>query len=321
MTAKEIQKRNEKAQQLRVLQTDDGSFYVESAEQKIMYRVIFTDTDQSCVCGDFTRNSKNDPGFKCKHLLAVISAVQSGSVENAAFIEKQKPRLDERFITTIQGREFVLYAGLLDMAHMKGIRRISVEAMQYPTKENGMEAICKASVESKLGEEFVEWGDASPGNVNKMIASHILRMAATRAKARALRDYVNIGITCIEEIGNLDDVLPKTGFQKPSRKKAPVKAQPAKKEAPAAQNNNPPVSVKSDDQKTQKAAPEEATTPQDAPVLMSDAQKRAILNLSRRRGISVESLEQMVQDTYHVNLDNLTTADASAFIRQLQQAA
>ena len=32
MTAKEIQKRNQKAETLRVLQTDDGQFFVESGE-------------------------------------------------------------------------------------------------------------------------------------------------------------------------------------------------------------------------------------------------------------------------------------------------
>jgi len=54
---------------------------------------------------------------------------------------------------------------------------------------------------------------------------------------------------------------------------------------------------------------------------MSEAQKRAIYNLSRRRGISVEQLEQMVADAYACDLETLTSGDASAFIRQLQQAA
>jgi hypothetical protein len=54
---------------------------------------------------------------------------------------------------------------------------------------------------------------------------------------------------------------------------------------------------------------------------MSEAQKRAIYNLSRRRGISVEDLEQMSVDAYGVAVENLTSKDASAFIRNLQQAA
>ena len=54
---------------------------------------------------------------------------------------------------------------------------------------------------------------------------------------------------------------------------------------------------------------------------MSEAQKRAIYNLSRRRGVSVENLEEMSLEAYGVAVENLTSKDASAFIRNLQQAA
>ena len=54
---------------------------------------------------------------------------------------------------------------------------------------------------------------------------------------------------------------------------------------------------------------------------MSPAQKRAIYNLSRRRGISVEELEKMALDAYGVELESLNSKDASGFIRNLQQAA
>ena len=122
-----------------------------------------------------------------------------------------QPVLDERFIMTIKGKEFVLYSGLLDLAHQKGLKGIIVEAVQFPTKANGMEGICKAVVESKDGEEYIEIGDANPKNVRPLIAAHVLRMAATRAKARALRDYTNIGMTCLEELGDLDDVIGNDG--------------------------------------------------------------------------------------------------------------
>ena len=118
-----------------------------------------------------------------------------------------RPRLDERFIMNLKGKDFVLYAGLLDLAHQRGLQNMMVEAIQYPTKENGLEAICKATVESKSGEVFVELGDANPKNCNQMIVNHILRMAATRAKARALRDFTNVGITCLEELAGPEDVF------------------------------------------------------------------------------------------------------------------
>ena len=54
---------------------------------------------------------------------------------------------------------------------------------------------------------------------------------------------------------------------------------------------------------------------------MSSAQKSAIFNLSRRRGISVEELGKMSQENYGVPLENLTAANASTFIRTLQQSA
>jgi hypothetical protein len=54
---------------------------------------------------------------------------------------------------------------------------------------------------------------------------------------------------------------------------------------------------------------------------MSEAQKRAIFNLSRRRGISVEELGRMAFEAYGLELEHLSSKDASSFIRNLQQAA
>ena len=116
---------------------------------------------------------------------------------------QSKPKLDERFIMNIKDKEFVQYAGLLDLAHQHGLIKLEVEHLQFPNQENNHTAICRAVATSNTGAVFSDIADADPKNVNKMIAPHILRMASTRAKARALRDMCNIGITCMEELGSL----------------------------------------------------------------------------------------------------------------------
>ena len=60
-------------------------------------------------------------------------------------------------------------------------------------------AVFKATVTTDKG-VFEEWGDCTPYNVSKNIKPHFIRVAATRAKARALRDAVNVGFTCFEEM-------------------------------------------------------------------------------------------------------------------------
>jgi hypothetical protein len=337
MTAKELQKRGAKAELLRVLQTEDGSFYAESAEGKILYRVIADDQETSCTCADFTRNSKKDPDFQCKHILSVLNCVPTGEVESVQYLERKKPKLDERWIIEIEGNQFVKYAGLLDLGHQKGISQIEVEPLQLPTKENGNSAICKATVISKSGESFTDIGDANPQNCSSKVAKHLLRLASTRAIARSLRTFTNIGYTCLEELADLNDVIgsgSKTGSKPKAKKsvsKKPKAAKSAQSKSKSTQsksnakttsknnqietddtgnsNGNEPVNGRS---KTQAAGKQPA---------MSEAQKRAIYNLSRRRGISVEDLEQMSVDAYGLSVENLTSKDASAFIRNLQQAA
>jgi hypothetical protein len=321
MTAKEIQKRNVKANQLKVMQSEDGQYFVESSKGKILYNVTMTGGNKSCTCGDYAKNHKKDPAFKCKHILAVENSVTDAAP--VKFLEKNTPKLKDGFIKNIKGKDFVLYAGVLDLANQRGLLKLEVELLQYPTKDNGNEAICRAIAESANGGVFSDIGDANPGNCTPMIAKHLIRMASTRAKGRCLRDMCNIGIACLEELSDLDDVIGSGTAKKTIRKPATpkTKAKPvAKKKSQAPEN--PPVKKgkvkKSSEKITSKEKKTETKT--DAP-LMSEAQKRAIYNLSRRRGISVEDLENVVIEDYGTQLENLSSSDASAFIRQLQQAA
>lgn len=121
--------------------------------------------------------------------------------------------INEKFIINLQGKSFVTYEGLLDLAHQKNLKSIHVELVQAPSKENNMTAICKATVVTDKG-TFIDYGDASPSSVNSKIQPHIIRMASTRAKARALRDLTNVGMTAIEEINlEAEDEIMKNPFE------------------------------------------------------------------------------------------------------------
>lgn len=114
-------------------------------------------------------------------------------------------KIDEKFIVNLKGKDFVLYEGLLDLAHQKGLISIDVELLQIPNESNGNTAIVEAIAKTEKA-TFSDIGDASPLSVNSMIKPHIIRMASTRAKARALRDLTNIGMTALEEI--MEDDIP-----------------------------------------------------------------------------------------------------------------
>jgi hypothetical protein len=329
MTAKEIQKRNVKANQLKVMLSDQGKYFVESSKGKILYNVVFDGDVHGCTCGDYARNAKKDPEFKCKHIFAVENSVTDEDMESTKFLEKNMPKLKDGFLKNIKGKDFVLYAGVLDLATQKGLLKLEVELLQYPTKENDHEAICGAIAEDKNGKVFSDIGDANPGNCTPMIAKHLIRMASTRAKGRALRDMCNIGIACLEELDSLDDIVGGNTSKKTTRKKAtPAKTKPAatvKKETAAKKPEpkktkaaKPTKAPKKVNSKTKES--KDTKSKQDIPSF-SEAQKRAIYNLSRRRGISVEDLDKIVMEDYGTELENLSSADASDLIRSLQQAA
>jgi len=326
MTATDLKTRSEKAAGLGVFQMDEGVFYVESSKKDKCYRVLMNG-QLSCSCTDFTRNIRNDPDYKCKHLLAALNA-EATSIHHAEVSGNNKPKLDRRYITNLHGKDFVLYAGILDLAHQRGLQKLEVELIQYPTKENGFEAICKALAVSHSGETYSDIGDANPKNTNKSIALHLIRMASTRAKARVLRDLNNIGMTCLEELADIDDgngANRKTRARKNASNNAPSSSEQEKPAAdPATATQRAPKTDEkqaSNSQASNESAASDSTQEATARPKMSEAQRRAVYNLAKRRGISEQDLEAMAAENYGTPVENLSSTDAASFIRSLQTAA
>ena len=106
----------------------------------------------------------------------------------------------------LQGKEFVTHEGLLDAFHQSEGGSIKTELVEFK-QDLGM-FIFRATVIGKRG-EYSAYGDASPKNVNSMIAPHLMRMAETRAINRALRLYTNIGMCSVDELGGEEETKPK----------------------------------------------------------------------------------------------------------------
>jgi hypothetical protein len=109
--------------------------------------------------------------------------------------------IDPKYIKKLGDKEFVMYAGLLNEAHLIGLSSLTTELVKLEKTETGILVVFKAVATGKNGECFHGYGDATDKNVSKMVLPHIIRMAETRAKARALRDYTNIGMCSVEELG------------------------------------------------------------------------------------------------------------------------
>lgn len=120
------------------------------------------------------------------------------------------------------GREYINYEGLRLLGQIIGIKRLQVHPVQIPSADNGMLAVCAAVLEGDNGAVYSDVGDASPDNCSKMTQKHLVRMAATRAKARVLRDYVGVDAPAFEELISDSD----TDRYQPTSNKRPSNVKP-----------------------------------------------------------------------------------------------
>ncbi len=219
---------------------------------------------------------------------------------------KESPKIDPKHIIEIEGHSYVKYPGILDLAHQKGLFKMEVEALQFPTADNNNVAICKATVTSKDGEVFSDIGDASPENVGSRVKKHLLRISSTRACARALRSYTATGECCFEEISSDSNAVGNGNGGVKQEKPAARKRPPAAKAKPDNGNGN--------------GGNEKRSTVTSQPGI-TDAQRRAVFSLSKRKKIDETELREMAKISFGSDVDHLSCKEASILITQLQKSA
>ena len=160
-----------------------------------------------CTCPDYPKAPSN----WCKHRLAYGIARRARSRVEAPQEAPEPQEADTRstqgipevlksYISYLHGKPFVRYAGLLALAHERGLVQLTAKI------EFHAETLVLASATATFsdGRSFTEWADAMPSNVGAQVRPHWVRMALTRAKARALRDALSIGIAALEELSDTE---------------------------------------------------------------------------------------------------------------------
>jgi len=137
-------------------------------------------------------------------------------------------------VISLQNNNYVKYSGLVAIAHMKGIKGIKTEILiQDVTAEDRISeeeqieegqdikiktitrtikaarVMIRATVYGLKGEEFTSIATATQYNLKRNMLPYMFEMAETRAKARALRDFVGIGLTAWEELPEYEPERPK----------------------------------------------------------------------------------------------------------------
>jgi hypothetical protein len=118
--------------------------------------------------------------------------------------------LDPSLMYVAHGKAVPTYGALLELAHKCGLSGIKTMLVQAPAPTNGGLAIVHATAVFVVDGAFADYtglGDASVANVGRGVAPHIVRVAETRAKVRALRDALCITDAALEEMGGSADLV------------------------------------------------------------------------------------------------------------------
>lgn len=214
----------------------------------------------------------------------------------------------------VERKEVVSAKGLLHLAHRERLSKIRTRVIQSPSKENGDTAIVVVLVVTQRG-TFTGLGDANPRNVNARIAPHHIRMAETRALARALRAALDIGAVAIEE---LEDDL---SLSEPRQREASPEPMNASEHSSGAVASNG----------ASRPSPRAIGSPRAAGGArdhgngggsegpMSDAQKRLMYRLAFEHGHEGDTARAWLHAELGVDsLSKVTKRQASAFIDRLK---
>jgi hypothetical protein len=192
----------------------DGTARVASQRQgRTQYLVV----NGTCECKDYT--DEKAPRLLCKHRLAAAIARRAQELARATRhdqgVPEEPPTPTAAAITTpaepgattasgippqhvvfIQGKPFVRYVGLLQMAQERGLQSLTATW----TFNDAELSLTHAVATFQDGRRFEEAGDATPANTTRTVALHFRRVALTRAKARALRDALGVDLVSVEEL-------------------------------------------------------------------------------------------------------------------------
>jgi hypothetical protein len=194
---------------------DDGTTRVASQSHgQVVYHVV----NGECTCKDFPKA----PSGWCKHRIAaglhkrattLVQRKRNGTSHGApsgqaAPLPAPAPGQAEpvetpqgippQHLALIQGKPFVKFAGLLQMAHERGLVALTADW----TFNDAELSLAHAVATFQDGRRFEESGDATPANTNRKVAVHFRRVALTRAKARVLRDALGIDLVAVEELAD-----------------------------------------------------------------------------------------------------------------------
>ena len=176
------------------LHADGTATVYSSSDPTRRYEIV----DGTCMCRDF----EQAPHHLCAHRLSAGLARRAKElVPQSTPGEPEPPAADmpagiaPQHVVLIQGRPFVKFAGLLTLAHQRGLQELRV-TWTYNDPEL---SLAHAVAVFPFG-TFAESGDATKDNVNRKVAPHFRRCALTRAAARCLRLALGVDLVAVEEL-------------------------------------------------------------------------------------------------------------------------